>query len=155
MVVADLSLHPRFIPLLADAFFAEWPQWCGRVGRAAVESIFASGPGGGLPLVLVACQRGAPVGTVALRPYFAEEPMPETPWVRQLLVLPAHRGLGIDRALVAAIEERARALGYPRLYAATNRIERLLARRGWEAFRSIEHEDGPMAWLKKDIISAR
>ena len=80
--------------------------------------------------------------------------MEQTPWVRQLLVLPPHRGLGIDRALIASVEGHAREMGYQRLHAATNRIEPLLARRGWETFATIGHEDGPMAWMRKPI-SAR
>ena len=151
MVVADLAQHPRFLPALVDGFFAEWPEWCSRVGRPVVESSFAAGPAGSLPVILVAHDGGRPLGTVALRPWFAEEPMAQTPWVRQFFVFPRMRGRGVDRALSAAVEQRAREMGYKRLYAATNRIERLLVRRGWKAFHTIEHEDGPMAWLEKVI----
>ena len=154
MVVSDLSLHPRFIPQLADGFFAEWPEWCTRVGRSEVESIFAAGARGPLPVVLVAHDRDEVAGTVALRPYFGDEPMPETPWVRQFFVFPRHRGRGVDRLLGAAIEQRAREMGYDRLFAATNRIEPLLRRRGWEAFRTVEHEGAPMVWMSK-IIGVR
>ena len=149
MVVEPLSLHPRFIPAFADAFSAEWPDWAAKVGRAAVEAIFEAGPDGGFPVVLVAHAAGEPLGTVALRPWFGEEPMAETPWVRQLYVFPRHRGRGVDRALLQAIEEAARERGCAALYAATNRIEPLLVRRGWEVFRRLEHDGGPMAWLRK------
>ena len=152
MVVSDLSLHPRFIPQLADGFFAEWPEWCARVGRAEVESIFVSGAEGALPVVLVAHDAAGAAGTVALRAFFGEEPIPETPWVRQFFVFPRHRGRGVDRLLGAAIEQRARQMGYERLYAATNRIEPLLARRGWRAFRTIEHEGKPMVWMGKLLV---
>jgi hypothetical protein len=60
-----------------------------------------------------------------------------------------HRGLGIDRALGAAIESSARKLGYPWLYAGTTRIEALLCRRGWEVYRRVVHGGQPMAWLRK------
>ena len=151
MVVTDLSRHPEFVSALVDGFFAEWPDWCGRVGRETVESIFVAGRQGELPLVLVAHDGAQPLGTIALRPYFAEEPMGETPWVRQFFVFPRFRGRGVDRQLAAAVEERARQMGYVRLYAATNRIERLLARRGWHAFATVAHEEGTMAWMQKAI----
>jgi GNAT superfamily N-acetyltransferase len=154
MSISDLSEHSRLVPQLVEGFFDEWPAWCSRVGRSAVEAIFESGSGGALPVILVAHEDGRALGTVALRPYFAEEPMPETPWVRQLFVFPRARGRGVDRELLACLERRAANLGYERLYAATNRIERLLARRKWETFRTIDHEDGPMAWMRK-AISAR
>jgi GNAT superfamily N-acetyltransferase len=154
LVVSDLSQHPGFAPALVDGFFAEWPDWCGLVGRPVVESIFDAGANGSLPLILVAHAGGEPLGTVALRSYFAEEPMAETPWVRQLFVFPRFRGRGVDRALAEAVEQRARDIGYTRLYAATHRIGRLLVRRGWKVFATLEHEDGPMEWLAK-VISAR
>ena len=145
-------LHPRFIPVLADTFAREWPDWCARVGRPAVEDIFRQGPAGSLPLVLAAHADGDILGTIALRPWFAEEPMAQTPWVRQLYVFPGHRGRGVDRALISELERRAAGLGYrDHLYAATNRIEKLLVRRGWEVFRRVDHEGEPMAWLRKMV----
>jgi hypothetical protein len=57
-------------------------------------------------------------------------------------------------ARAGAIEDRARKLGYPMLYAATNRIERLLTRSGWQVYRRVDHDGAPMAWLQK-IIGVR
>jgi GNAT superfamily N-acetyltransferase len=152
-LITDLSSRPHLLPRLADSFFAEWPEWCHRVGRAAVEDIFVAGEDGALPLVLVALEGETYVGTIALRPYFADEPMPETPWVRQLLVLPAWRGRGVDRLLIEALARRARGLGYGRLYAATNRIERLLARRGWEVFARVERDGEKFAWMRSPPLT--
>ena len=148
-MIADLRDHPRFLPQLVDAFFAEWPQWCARAGRADVASRFvAADP---LPAILVAFEGDSLLGTVALRPYFAEEPMARTPWVRQLLVLPAHRGRGIDRELIGAVEGRARELGYRHVHAATHSIERLLVRRGWEVFDRVDNAGETLAWLRKAL----
>ena len=148
-MIADLRDHPRFLPQLVDAFFSEWPEWCERVGRPHVENRFAAADP--MPAILVAFDGATLLGTIALRPYFAEEPMAETPWVRQLLVLPPHRGRGVDRELIAAVENRARSLGYRHVHAATNRIERLLVRRGWEVFDRVENEGERLAWLRKAL----
>lgn len=152
-MIAHLNDHPHFIALLADAFAREWPAWARTISRSELESIFHCGCGGALPAVLAAVERDRLLGTVALRPWFAEEPMQETPWVRQLYVFPEHRGHGVDRALIAAIEVHARGLGYRQLYAATNRIEPLLRRRGWEVFHRVEPPGEPMAWLRKPVAS--
>ena len=149
IAVGRLDRHPQFIPTLADAFEREWPGWTRTVSRTYLESIFQNGVEGGLPIVLAAFEDERVLGTIALRAWFGEDAMGESPWVRQLFVLPEHRGHGIDRLLGAAIEGEARDLGFPCLYAATNRIERLLARRGWELYRRIEHDAKPMAWLRK------
>jgi hypothetical protein len=77
--------------------------------------------------------------------------MPETPWVRGLLVFPEHRGGAVFPALERAVMLHARDRGYACLHAGTTSIERLLARRGWHVFRRIDHEGTPMAWLRKPI----
>ncbi len=151
ITVGRLDRHPRFVAELADGFEREWPEWTRTVTRAELEAIFASAAEGELPIVLAASEEGRVLGTIALGPWFGDDAMPETPWVRQFFVLPPYRGRGVDRVLAAAITERARALGYPCLYAATNRIERFLTRRGWELFRRIEHDGAPMAWMRKVV----
>jgi GNAT superfamily N-acetyltransferase len=149
VTVDPLDRHPQLVPRLCAEFIRQWPEWCASVSRAELEACFASAPDGGLPIVFVAHDRGTPLGTIALRPWFAQAPMPETPWVRGLLVFPEYRGGDVFRALESAIEAYARAQGFPCLYAGTTSIERLLARRGWEVFRRIDHEGEPMAWMKK------
>ncbi len=151
ITVGRIDRHPQFIAELADSFEREWPEWSRSVARIELEAIFASGPEGELPLVLAAFDDGRVLGTIALRPWFGDDAMPETPWVRQFFVLPACRGRGIDRTLAAAIEGEARALGFPCLYAATNRIEPLLVRRGWQLYRRVEHAGAPMAWMRKVV----
>ena len=151
IAVESLDRHRDFIPRLAREFAREWPDWARTISPAELEAIFRAGPGGVLPIVLVAFDSWDLLGTIALRPWFGEEPMEEAPWVRQLYVLPQHRGRGIDRALGAAIESSARGLGYPYLYAGTNRIEALLCRRGWKVYRRVVHGGQPMAWLRKSL----
>lgn len=136
---------------LADGFAAEWPQWAATLSREALEDGFVSGAGTALPRIFVAHEEGGAVGTVALREWFDEAPMPETPWIRGLYVVPERRGCHIDRTLVRAAEDAARSLGYGKAYSATTRIERLLLRRGWSVFRRIDHHGEPMAWLCKNL----
>jgi GNAT superfamily N-acetyltransferase len=152
ITVGRLDRHPQFIAGLAGAFEREWPDWSRTIARAELEAIFTSGADDALPVVLAAFESSRVLGTIALRPWFADTEMRESPWVRQFFVLPQYRGRGVDRLLGAAIEDHARKRGFPWLYAATNRIERLLARRGWEIYRRVEHDGKPMAWLRKSLI---
>jgi len=151
ITVDPLDRHPHLLARLCAEFTREWPEWCASVTCPELESCFACAPGGGLPLVLVAHRDGEPLGTIALRPWFAEEPMAETPWVRGLLVFPEHRGGAVFRALESGIERHARAQGFACLHAGTTSIERLLSRRGWQVFRRIDHHGEPMAWMRKAI----
>jgi GNAT superfamily N-acetyltransferase len=152
VLVEPLDRHPQFIAPLCDAFAIQWPAWCSSVTRERLEAGFASAPDGGLPIVFVAHDGRAPLGTIALRPWFAEEPMDESPWVRGLLVLPGHRGGAAFRALEAAVESHARRAGFTHLHAGTTTIERLLARRGWTVFRRIVHDGEDMAWMRKECV---
>lgn len=145
------KIDATVIRQLADAFAAEWPEWAATLSREALEGTFASAERGALPVVLAATADGKAIGTIALRPWFGEEPMPETPWVRGFWVAQEYRGSGVARRLMEAIERVAHDLGYRTIYAGTTSIEKLLARRGWNVFRRIEHHGEPMAWLEKPL----
>jgi GNAT superfamily N-acetyltransferase len=154
VVVDPLDRHPHLVARLCQEFAREWPAWCASVSQARLEACFASAPDGGLPIVFVAHDRGQPLGTIALRPWFAEEPMPETPWVRGLLVFPEFRGGAVFGALESAVERHARTHGFPCLHAGTTSIERLLSHRGWRVFHRIRHQGQPMAWMRKPILGS-
>ena len=108
-MVLDLAQAPRAVPRLVEGFRQEWPEWCASVSPRELEGLFAGGANGGLPVVLVAMAGDAVQGTIALRPWFAEDAMAQTPWVRQLLVFPEFRGRGVYSRLEKAITRRARA----------------------------------------------
>jgi GNAT superfamily N-acetyltransferase len=142
---------PR-IAQLADAFAEEWPDWARSLPRGALEAHFTSAHGtSALPLVLVAHEGGVAVGTIALRPWFGEEAMAETPWVRGFWVRPDRRGAGIGRRLLAAIEHEAWTRGFRRLHVATTTIEATFLHHGYKVFHRVDHGGDPMTWLRKDL----
>ena len=141
----------RVIGALADAFAAAWPEWAATISRAALEDTFRCGEAGALPVVFAALDAGDPVGTVALRCWFGDQPMEQTPWVRGLWVAASHRGRGIDRLLMRAVADEARRRGHGRLYAATTSIERLGTRWGWRVFHRLDHRGEPMAWMYREL----
>jgi hypothetical protein len=149
--VVPLALHPDLVPELVEAFATQWPAWARRTTREEVARGFDSAAPGSLPQVFVALDGERVAGTIALRPWFDEVPMNETPWVRGLLVLLPYRGGPAYRLLAAAAEDAARSLGYRTLYAATTSIEPLIARRGWEVFRRFEREGEAFTWLRKTL----
>ena len=141
---------PR-IGQLADSFSREWPDWARSLPRAALDAHFTSGIGAALPVVLVAHEEGRAVGTIALRRWFGEEAMNETPWVRGFWVSPGLRGQGIGRRLLGAVEHEAWIRGFRRLHAATTTIETTFVRHGYKAFHRLDHGGEPMVWLRKDL----
>jgi len=152
--IVSLAGQPAWAGVLADAFEREWPAWTSQVSRARVEQCFACARPGALPQAFAAVAGVVAIGTISLQAAFDEEPMPESPWIRGLLVLPAWRGRGVDRRLILAAENAAREMGFESVYAATAVIETLARRRGWEVFRRIDHDGQPMAWMRKRLQPA-
>ena len=64
---------------------------------------------------------------------------PRNPWLASVFVPAEHRSKGIASALVVAIEDAARRLGYPTLYLFTTSAVRLYARLGWRALEQREY----------------
>jgi GNAT superfamily N-acetyltransferase len=145
---------PR-IAQLADGFAREWPDWARSLPRAALEAHFTSGHGAALPLVLAAEEGGQALGTIALRRWFGEEAMGETPWLRGFWVRPDRRGQGIGRRLLAAAEHEAWVRGFRRLHVATTTIEATFVHHGYKPFHRLDHGGEPMVWLRKDLGPAR
>jgi predicted N-acetyltransferase YhbS len=86
-----------------------------------------------LPIVLVARDDAGPmVGTASLL-FDDLEGDPRNPWLASVFVPAEQRGKGIASALVVAIEDAARRLGYPTLYLFTTSAARLYGRLGWRA----------------------
>ncbi len=123
---------PERLPELARCFIEEWGPYYGPSGPGdALADLAAAGDRDRLPLCLVALDpSGAVLGTAALRAQSIVSHPHLGPWLAALWVASAHRGRGIASALVAAVEDEARRLGYRRLYVGTDHAG-LVNRRGW------------------------
>ncbi|GEP60185.1 hypothetical protein RSO01_73510 [Reyranella soli] len=64
---------------------------------------------------------------------------PRNPWLASVFVPVGCRGKGVVSALVSAIEEEARRLGYATLYLYTTSAARLYAGLGWRALERREY----------------
>ncbi len=131
--VTDLASRADCLPALARLLESAWPDWYGPGGQGRAEADLAARcRRAGLPFGVVALARDGAIGTGALdaASYGASDPT-ETPWIVGLVVAPQWRGQGIATAIVAALEDAARAKGWSRLHCATVAGEGLLSRRGW------------------------
>lgn len=119
---------PRLVELMAEA----WPDHYGPDGPGdAGEVLRASMNRDATPVCLVAHGAdGAVAGTVTLRgaSFGSGDPVA---WVGGLLVADGHRGRGIGSALVGAVEDTARDLGFTALYMSTDSAHGVVTRRGW------------------------
>jgi len=142
--ILPLSDNEEAIPVLVSWFENVWPDHYGPGGPGdAAADLRECCTGDPLPFALLALDgSGAPVGTAALKREWLGSERHPGPWLAALLVAPAHRGAGVARALVAAIEDAARYLGYVSLYAAMEADSDLLTRRSWRPVDRIATDGG-------------
>lgn len=95
----------------------------------------------------------APVGCAALRPfpYPNAPPDGQTAELKRMFVRPAARGNGIASALLDRVEQRARALGYRRLWLETGTAQpeaiQFYERRGYQPIPTYgQYADDPRSW---------
>lgn len=134
ITIETLHAHPAWLPRVAEWFTEEWPQWYGPGGPGNVVqdlADFARSPDA-LPLGLLACAGGEPVGAAALKAESIPSHRHLGPWAAAGYVRPAHRGQGIGALLLAGLLREARRLGHAQVYCGTSTATRLLQRGGWQ-----------------------
>lgn len=141
--------HPRHLPFVARLVYDEF--WAGVEGGLTLDDLERAFGGRAAPgrvlQSLVALDGDRPLGCVHLIDN-DDDGQPELhPWLAAMVVVPERRGRGIGSALVRALLDDARRLGFARLWLGTGGpgfYERLGARR--------ERERGPGFWtLRFDL----
>ena len=142
MLTIDLlAAHPESLSVLSEWFEAEWPDYYGAGGQGkALQDLQLYSNEGCLPVGIVAWRDRQLCGVAALKASSIESHKHLSPWVAAGFVRPALRGQGVGAALVGALEQQARQLGFARVYCATSTAQSLLERRGWQLLETLEHE---------------
>jgi predicted N-acetyltransferase YhbS len=132
--IVPLVERPELVDQVAAWGFAEWGHLNpGQTQQSRTARIRERMNIDRVPIVLVALDdAGSMVGTASLL-FDDLEGDPRNPWLASVFVPAEQRGKGIASALVVAIEDAARRLGYPTLYLFTTSAARLYAGLGWRA----------------------
>ena len=155
MRIEPLALHPEVLPLLAGWFEVPWPDYYGAGGRGdAKRDLQAYANLDGLPYGVVAFHEGAACGVAALKADSIASHAHLSPWAAAGLVRADFRGRGIGPQLLLALEDRARGMGFSRIYCATNTAERLLLRLGWRLMERVAH-DGEVVGLYEKLLTTQ
>ncbi len=127
---------PGAAAVLARWFVDEWTPWYGPDGAGDAEADLAECRSRDeLPICLVALDaEDAVLGTAALKYESVGSELGVGPWLAAVLVGAAHRGQGVATALVAAVEDQARRLGFAAIHTSTDGAAGIMERRGWRAF---------------------
>jgi GNAT superfamily N-acetyltransferase len=150
--VSRLASHPEALPVIAEWFRGEWPDWYGPGGAGvAEEDLLAYSNECSLPVGVVVFCDGALCGVAALKAKSIPSHSHLTPWAAAGFVLPALRGQGIGAALLSAVEVEARALGYKCIYCGTSTAVSLLRRAKWRLVETVQHEGKGVSIYEKAL----
>ena len=140
MKIVPLVERPELVDQVASWDFAEWGHLNpGQTLQSRTARIRETMNADRVPIVFVALDdAGALAGTASLL-FDDLEGDPRNPWLANVFVPAEQRGKGIASALVVAIEDAARRLGYPVLYLFTTSAARLYGRLGWCALERREY----------------
>lgn len=93
----------------------------------------------GLPIVLVALENGAFIGTASL---IADDELPNAaepgPWIAAVFVAPSHRRQGVGSSLVMELQERAAMVGIDEIFLYTETGASWYESMGWTPLREAE-----------------
>lgn len=152
VTVEPLAAHPEVLPLLEAWFKQEWPSYYGSDGPGDARTDLQSFANlGSLPVGVVALRNGKVCGVAALKAESIPSHRHLSPWAAAGLVEPALRGQGIGSKLLRGLEAQAHALGFRRIYCATNTGESLLQRCGWQLMERIVHEGEDLGIYNKAL----
>jgi GNAT superfamily N-acetyltransferase len=129
--------NPEALPILKEWFEREWEPYYGSDGSGdANKDLRDSCNRDELPIAMVAILGGEICGTAALKVESVSTHKHLTPWLAALLVLPEFRRRGVAERLIAAVEEKAKQLGFRHIYVGTSEgsgtPESALRKRGWK-----------------------
>lgn len=102
---------------------------------------------------LIAYMGGRPAGVCLLVARELDDLHDLTPWLASLYVAPEFRGLGVARQLIAAIEDKARAAGFPALYLYTGEARPLYEKCGWHVREHLHDKAGACVLMERRLTA--
>lgn len=107
--------------------------------------------GDGFEAGFVAEIDGLPIGSCLFVREEIEPLHDVSPWLAGLVVAEEHRGQGLGRTLVEAVERHAHAEGCRELYLYTDSAEALYAKLGWAVAERMVVDDEPLVLMKRKL----
>lgn len=149
--IVPLTDHPERIPTLARLHQPQWQDVHPDMDFAAWECEFAAHRDG-LPATLLALDDNDQLlGSASLVRDDMDGTQPFSPWLANVLVLPAARGRGTGAALIRAITDMARAQGHPTLYLFTTDRQDFYTERGWMPLLSCIHHGKTVSIMHRSL----
>lgn len=133
--------------LRCDAFF----EGTGRTPEEDAEGLRQLLLDGRFEIAMVAELDGVIAGSGLFVRRELEPAHDVTPWLAGLVVAPGHRGRGIGRRLVSAIEGHARSLGVSELHLYSWDARTFYLKLDWQAVETFQQDGAPMMLMRKRV----
>jgi GNAT superfamily N-acetyltransferase len=117
MIRVDLlKNHPQSIPMLASIWHEVLGKiWMPEIGIEEIEFLYHEELKSDMPMTYIALDDEIPVASCTLESNGGIRPDLE-PWIGDLVVEPKYQKQGLGKMLIAIIIEKAKALGFEKLY---------------------------------------
>lgn len=150
--IDPLRNHSKLIPALATLHQAEWHAVHPDMSVTDWENEFFWHILTSSPTTLVATDADQQLlGSASLVKDDMEGLAPYSPWLANVLVLPAARGQGIGAALIDAIAVLALAQGHPELFLFTSDQQHFYLQRGWIPLEDRIHHGVLVSLMRKPL----
>jgi predicted N-acetyltransferase YhbS len=156
MPIEYLADNMHFAPQLAAWHHAEWRRHYASWTMEQAEAQLRSHMGHcRIPTTFVALEEGCVLGSVSLLEADLDGHEHLSPWLASLFVIPAKRGRGLGKMLVARVVQEASNLGFPALYLWTPGQQAYYERLHWECIAHTLHRDGEIAIMRRTLREAK
>jgi GNAT superfamily N-acetyltransferase len=135
------------VRLRCDAFFESINRTVTEDAQGLRQLLFD----GLFEVALVAELRGVSVGSCLFVRKELDAAHDLTPWLAGLVVAPDHRGRGIGRDLVRAVEAHALSIGVAELHLYTWQAKDFYSELGWQAVETFRQYGQPMMLMSRQL----
>lgn len=153
MIIDYLVNHPTYVTQVAEWCCREWPWYYENGDMVAAQKYHLNTDL--IPCALVALEGDKLAGTISI----IEEDMDVrpnlSPWLGCLFVAPSFRGQGVASALIDEGASVAKRLGLKKMFAWTESLDRLLARKGWDFRETVDYEGRIASIYRCDPLNMR
>lgn len=143
VAIKHLSSAPEHFETVATWIYEQWWKNPGSTIDVVKKPLREHLQSVSYPATLVALINDAPAGSVLLIEDDGMATHPELrPWLAALYVSPAHRGQGVGKRLVQALEQHAQCIGFQELYLVTKDKVSFYHGLGWQVHTKVCGQTG-------------
>jgi GNAT superfamily N-acetyltransferase len=142
-LIKNLVDTPHLIDKLAEYWNQEWSTDKSEKGiekqKSCIKNLLNLDK---VPFILVACHGQKLIGSAALFLNDLDSRPDLSPWLGGIYTVPEHRGKGIAKTMIEKVINKAKTLGYHKIYLHTEHTAGLYRKLGWKKLCNTKNDQG-------------